>query len=468
MRLARSVRPQRVLMAAVVLIAAACAPTVAAQKIDVDHVLLIDCSGTMRYQGRGEATLQALGAFLDALPVGDRVSVYGYGEEPFSALSEYPVVIDSDRSRDLVKGKLALPFDADRTDITRGLELVWEERARVFPSWFSDARSKDSPRPSVILLTDGKLIPEYEDYSRYDEIYGKSRARLLELSRLFGKAGIPVHTIALGSATKVDGDLLAAVAKKSGGEYRHSLTSAHLKAVFGGLTELVAGGRGTEPAVFDPVGSTPLAARANARAVTASDRSDGSVESEAATRASVEARKRLRATERPVRDEPVEVHPENSPGAAAVGAAFRDLAETVHQTVIGVLGVVMGFVAIGIQRRQSWTHAFTKPLLRKEIRVKGYLKPVYPAGIVGARSVIPIENPGLPAVEVGVGTEYATDTDTLIEFVGTTDGSPPVMRILRGRVSVAGEEVQEERQLEDGDIIEIEDKTYQYLRGSRR
>ncbi|MFH1501980.1 MAG: hypothetical protein ABIG03_02920, partial [Candidatus Eisenbacteria bacterium] len=157
-------------------------------------------------------------------------------------------------------------------------------------------------------------------------------------------------------------------------------------------------------------------------------------------------------------------------GLAAANTAFRDsAAPTVHQTIVGILGVMMGFVAIGVQRHQSWTRVFTKPLLKKEIRVKGYLQPVYPQGVLGAKCTIPIENPGLPAVEIGAGTQFASDAkNTLVEFVGTTDGSPPLLRVLRGSVGVCGETIEGERRLEDGDIIEFEERTYQYLRGSRR
>ena len=158
-----------------------------------------------------------------------------------------------------------------------------------------------------------------------------------------------------------------------------------------------------------------------------------------------------------------------NPRSSAVRFAVDDLADTAYETLVGILGVIMGFVAIGVQRKQSWTRTFTKPLLRKEIRVKGYLRPVYRGDCIGARSCVPIENPGLPTVEVGEGTELAGDlSGLLVEFVGTPDGTPPTLRVMKGRACVNGEPVEESRRLEDGDVLELGSREYTYLRGSRR
>ena len=101
--------------------------------------------------------------------------------------------------------------------------------------------------------------------------------------------------------------------------------------------------------------------------------------------------------------------------------------------------------------------------------MKGYLRRVLPEGVIAAHRNIPIENPGLPVLEVGLGTDYAAELrETLLEFAGTTDGSPPLLRALKGSVRVAGEPVEEVRALVDGDIIECEGKAYKYLRGQRQ
>jgi hypothetical protein len=336
----------------------------------------------------------------------------------------------------------------------------------------------------VILLTDGKLIPCYDDYSEYDRVYARSRARLLELGELLGEAGIPVHAIGLGPADKIDGALLEDVAWKSGGDYVHAPTSADLGRAFRELTSAVTAGRGSTGAA----GTAGSVVEASTGGDSESDSELAQkpvealsfIQDEAATSAATTGSEPAPEGAMGARGAPAELGvaaagvprttpKRSSPGVNAARAAFRDFAGTVQETIVGVLGVIVGFVAIGVQRRQSWTHAFTRPLLRREIRVKGYLKPSYPDGIIGARSCIPLENPGVPTLEVGEGADFGGDLPgTLVEFIGTVDGSPPTLKVVRGAVLVNGQPVKEEQALGDGDLIELAERPYVYLRGSRR
>ncbi len=469
-----------VVLAAVIaaLAFAALMPAVCAAR---EYVVLVDCTGTMRYQGRGDATMQALSDFVRAVNPGDFVTIYGYGEEPFPALAEYPWRVESGDTWTAMNRHLTLPFDADRTDITKGLDLVWSERELVLPSAFESSSKSRSANSCVVLLTDGKLIPCYDDYSKYDSIYSKSRTRLLELAKLFGDAGISVYSIGLGSEDKVDGELLSEVSRRTGGKYLHSATSGQLAAVFGTLIAEIAephsGGNekvaAATPATRAPVASVDVATAAPADAWNHEE--PVQADEEPAQSGEEPMQSRSEWVDNAAASETVEPEHESDTrtpaklGAYAARAAFKDIAGTVHQTVLGVLGVVVGFVAIGVQRKQSWTRAFTKPLLQREIRVKGYLRPAYPDGMVGARACIPIENPGLPAVEVGEGTEFGVDLDgVLVEIVGTVDGSPPTLRVLKGEVKINGTVVAEEQKLEDGDLLSFGDKPYTYLRGVRR
>ncbi|MCD4690682.1 VWA domain-containing protein, partial [bacterium] len=237
----------------------------AAEHSGADYVLLIDCTGTMQHAGRGTATLEVLESFVASLNKGDRVTVYGYGEEPFSALASYPVMIDLPTTPETITEALHLPFTADRTDITRGLELAWEERATVFSRALSGGGAAPSGSAYVILLTDGKLIPIYDDFARYDEIYRGSRAQLRRLGKLFAEVGIPIYSVGLGKAEKVDGELLAQVSESSGGAYRHAASSNRLQGVFESLMEDVI----AEPIAVVEVGGEE--ALMVARSVSASD-----------------------------------------------------------------------------------------------------------------------------------------------------------------------------------------------------
>jgi Mg-chelatase subunit ChlD len=418
-----------------------------------DYVLLVDCTGTMQYADRGTATLDALESFVTSLNEGDRVTVYGYGEEPFPALADYPVTIGSAATGKAIAEALRLPFTANRTDITRGLELAWQERAEVFSRALSGGRAAPGGSAYAILLTDGKLVPMYDDYAQYSEIYHESRARLRQLGRLFADAGIPIYSVGLGRAEKVDGELLTQVCESSGGVYRHAVSSDDLIGVFASLMDDVI----APPSAVIAVGSTTSGSEGIASAVTTdTGKNDEMGEEEGCVGVVMETA----SASTPGR---------TSNRKSELSQLFGHLGPQAYHAIIGVLGVMMGFVAIGIHKRQSWTNAFTKPLLQKEIRVKGYLRRILPDGVMAAHSNIPIENPGLPMLEVGMGTDYASELhETLIELDGTTDGSPPLLKVVKGSVRVSGELVENVRALVDGDIIECEGKAYKYLRGQRR
>jgi len=419
-----------------------------------DYVLLIDCTGTMRYAGRGDATVEAVGDFIAATCPGDCISVFGYGEEPGPLVARCPVTVGDDMSAEQLVSGIAYPFEADRTDITRGLDLVWEQRERLFPKRYG-AGNGDA---FVVLLTDGKLIPMYDDYAEYDEIYGRSRRRLLELAGLFREENIPVWTVCLGAAEKVEVDLMSRLAELSGGRCWHVPASSGLSSAFveiestlvrASSPEEVVAETPSDPEGIDAFGDVSLEddGAVNVVAPGAEEAADG-------------IRERPRGGQNP--DGRVE-------GSLAARYANEDLEELIYQSIVGILGVAIGFVAIGIHRHESWARAFTKPLLKKEIRVRGYLKPVTPSDVMSARAAIPIENPGLPAIQVGEGMEQgAWLNGVLVEFIGTTDDSPPSIRVHKGDVSVEDQPVEEERRLQDGDRIQLGDECYCYLRGTRR
>jgi len=426
-------------MGAALLAVCLTAPAAAAPATGSDYVFVIDGTGTMRYQGRADATLDALRSFIDAAAPGDRIAVYAYGEEPVPALARYPMVVSDAASRAAIKNALEITFNADRTDITRGLEIAWSERDRVISS--SGGREAH-----VVLLTDGKLIPMYDDYSQYDSIYRASRARLLELGTLFGKEGVRVHTIGLGATGKIDGDLMSALAERGGGRYYAARTGTELASVFDALSDAIV----TQSVeVSQPADET--------RPV---DESPEGVETEV-------------VSAEPGRDEPGTVPPlEQAAPRSRRGSSWtreKGFGLTAYQVTIGLLGVLIGVSAIGIQQRKAWTNALTRPIAGEATRVKGYMKPVAEPGAVSSRSYVPLENFGLPAVEVGTGHEYLSDLkSTVVRFVGTSDGTPPKLEVLMGSVTVDGQVTDTEAQLKDGDVILFETQTYMYLRGRRK
>lgn len=392
----------------------------------VDYAILVDNTGTMRYRERGAMTLVAINRFVDAMEPGDRVSIFSYGEVPRPVLSSYPIEIRGDQTKAAVRQQLAFTFDADRTDITAGVDLVWRERERVFPSHFDG-----SGGALLVLVTDGKLIPVYGDYSEYQTVYSASRSRLRELARAFGEEGIPIETVGVGTAQKVDPEHLKSIADWSGGTSHHVASAEELPDTFARIwaetrPRIASAAEAEQPGAPQHFQITESA---SAQERPAQPRHNGNVHTS------------------------FTITPFDMACRAATGA----------------VALFLGLVIIGTRRRQPWAEFFTRSIGPQEQRVRGYLKPIDSPGTQMARAIIGIENPGLPTLEVGSGTPYANYAkDTLVEFVGTQDGTPPVLRVLRGEVTVDGEPVSEEWKLRDGQVVSFEGFQYMYLRGSRR
>jgi hypothetical protein len=377
----------------------------------------------MKYGERGAMTLAALNRFIDVLGPHDRLSVFSYGEAARPVLSSYPMEIQDDASKESIRKQLRFAFDADRTDITAGVDLVWRERERVFPDHFDGRGSA-----ALLLLTDGKMIPVYDDYSQYERIYQESRTRLRELARAFGQEGIPIYAVGIGSAERIDVAHLESIAEWSGGASYHVTVPRELPDVLAGIWET------TRPEV----------------ALVAA-------EEEPSDRAGLEIVESASA--------------EEGPPAAAVARSDVPIGafDLASRAATGAIAVFLGLVVIGTRKRQAWTQHFTRAIGPQEQRVRGYLKPVDPPGAQMARPIIGLENPGLPTLEVGSGTEYASfATDTLMEFVGTQDGTAPTIHVVKGQVTVDGNHVSEDRKLRDGEVVAFEGATYMYLRGNRK
>ncbi len=409
-----------------------------------DYVFLIDSTGTMGRLGWGEPTIEQVKVFVDHLSPGDRISVYRYGEEPSSMLATYPMAVTGEASKTSIKEALRSVFDAERTDMTRGLELAWSERQKVLPGWFGDEADRAERSAYIVVLTDGKLIPVYNDWSKYDQIYRASRTRLLELASLFGDEGVAIHTIGLGPADKVDGDLLRDVAERTGARYHHAASSDAVAGAFSEVTSDIVAARMT---THTPQ-KTNVAAGNTGTVSSPSSLFDDARADDSAPTGTVVGTPDHRAL---------------APGGA--------LYVTVWQWANAGIALLLGFVALGSYRRKMWAGYFTRPLGRQTVRVRGYLKRVGfdSPGVISARPHVSIENLGLPSIPVGKGARFLNELDeTLVEFIGTEDGTPPVLRYVRGSVKVDGEELLTETKLRDGSTIELESSTYVYLRGKRK
>ena len=435
-------RPKSLLLAVLFLF---CAVSVATAARAVDWVVLVDDTGTMRHQSRGVMTVEAIGEFVSLIERGDRVSVCSYGERPALALPTSPVVIKDGSSRDYVRANTRLGFSADRTDITAGLEYVWRERARLFPGL--GAAGGKGTAAVIVLLTDGKLIPVYDDFANYNETYTKSRRRLLELASLCAKDGIRIYTIGLGREDRVDGTLLSEVSSRTGGTYRHVALASDVVGAYRAIaceprpsvaTEMVGA---PDNRVARPATDDASAGGLRLQDVASASETPGLV------------------TARSLGDEQIAT---SQPSAPVRFPSEFCLASA------GILAVFIGMIAVGTEKRQKWAMRFSTNLFGTgEKRVRGYLKPIDTPGTSSARACIGLENPGTESVRVGSGTSFIPHVDATVEFIGTKDGSPPELHVESGSVTVEGEGAKV-RKLRDGDVVNIDGARYQYLRGNRR
>jgi Mg-chelatase subunit ChlD len=423
----------------------ACAVGTATAAYAIDWVVLVDDTGTMRHQSRGEMTVKAIGEFVSLIERGDHVSVCSYGERPALALPTSPVVIEDESSRDYVRANTRFGFNADRTDITAGLEYVWRERSRLFPGL--GAHGGKGAAAVIVLLTDGKLIPVYDDFANYDETYTKSRRRLLELASLCAKDGIRIYTIGLGREERVDGKLLTEVSARTGGTYRHVAVASDVV----GAYRAIAGEQRPSALAEAPKARTGAVARPASEDVSVDGFRLQDVASASETPGPLTAKS--------LGDEAVGASP--SSGSAGFPSEFC-LASA------GILAIFIGMIAVGTEKRQKWAAHFSTNLFGTgETRVRGYLKPIDVPGTSSARVCIGLENSGVESVRVGSGTSFIPHVEATVEFIGTKDGSPPELHVESGNVTVEGEAAKV-RKLRDGDVVDIDGARYQYLRGHRR
>ena len=416
----------------------------------VHCVVLMDETGTMRFHGRASASVDATQDVIGELEPGDWLSVYGYGEGARALAGVCPVQILGSDSRERAASGTSFFFDDDRTDITAAFELVWSD--------LESARQSGEPwselNTVILLVTDGKLIPVYDDYSKYDSVYRRSKRTLLELASSLGKKGIPVYAIGIGSSESLDEELLSSIASRAGGVFVEVGRASELRDA---CADIVVSAE--RLLASDAPGSTRASAHgARAKPEAEHDGSGGISWTEAA-----EASERTSGAL--LEPEARETACDESRPISLIGC----LPPGMFERYAAALAVVVGIVAVGIQRKRAWASVFTREMFGGgQVRVRGYLVPVDPDGITTARPNIGLENPGVESLKIGTGTPYAAYvTDTVIEFFGTRDGTPPILNVERGDVRVDGKVIQTAK-LDDGDLLEIEGFVYRYLRGNRK
>jgi Ca-activated chloride channel family protein len=163
-------------------------------------VLVVDRSLSMEEEDRIGALKAAVGTFLEVIPAGSRVAVIAFGSEvevlcPFTG--------DRQRVRAAVNG--LRPAGATRyyDAVAEALELI----------------ARESGRRAILALTDGE--DTFSQAATLDSVILAAR-----------RAGLPIHTLGLGSEDEIESAALRRLATETRGQYFPARQADQLRAIY--------------------------------------------------------------------------------------------------------------------------------------------------------------------------------------------------------------------------------------------
>jgi len=150
-------------------------------------VLVLDHSQSMEEEDRIGALKRAVGVFADHVPAGSRVAVIAFGSDV----------------------KLICPFTDDPRKVRAAVDALAPEGATRYYDAVAEALkllAHESGRRAVLAMTDGE-----DTFSTDATLDGDVRAARV--------AGLPVHTLGLGSEGEIEADALRKLAAETRGQY---------------------------------------------------------------------------------------------------------------------------------------------------------------------------------------------------------------------------------------------------------
>lgn len=163
-------------------------------------VLVLDRSRSMLNEDRLGALKAAVRAFLEVMPAGSRVAVVAFSDDVRVLV---PFTDDAGRVRKAVDALRAQGSTRFFDAVDRALDLIGEENGRR----------------AVLALTDG--IDNSSDEATPASLVRKAR-----------NAGVPVHTLGLGSEDEIAGEILQELAAGTRGEWFHAPSPEQLRSIF--------------------------------------------------------------------------------------------------------------------------------------------------------------------------------------------------------------------------------------------
>lgn len=163
-------------------------------------VLVVDRSKSMDEEDRIEGLKRSVAAFLENMPIGSKVAVVAFGSEV----------------------KLACPFTADPRQVQEAVDRLYPLGGTRFYDAVEEAVQllSDQPgRKAILALTDGE-----DTFSQEADL-----ASVLDSAR---RAGLPVHTLGLGSEDLIASDDLKRLAEGTRGQYFAATDATQLNAIY--------------------------------------------------------------------------------------------------------------------------------------------------------------------------------------------------------------------------------------------
>ncbi len=163
-------------------------------------VLVLDRSYSMRQEERMERLKEAVDIFLENQPAGSRIAVIAFSNEV----------------------RLICDFTTDREQVHTAVHGLWASGTTRFYDAVAEALellSTQSGRRAIVAMTDG------------DDTSSKN-ADLETVIVQAQKAGLPVHTVGVGSEQEIKADALRLIARDTRGEYFRAEHADSLKSIY--------------------------------------------------------------------------------------------------------------------------------------------------------------------------------------------------------------------------------------------
>jgi VWFA-related protein len=163
-------------------------------------VLVVDRSYSMRQEERIDRLKEAVDRFLQTQPEGSQIAVVAFSNEV----------------------RLICEFTTDREKVHHAVQQLWATGTTRFYDAVAEALellSTVQGRRAVVAMTDGD-----DTSSQF-----ASLESVIEQAR---QAGLPVHTVGVGSEEEIKGDALRLIARETRGEYFRAENAESLKTIY--------------------------------------------------------------------------------------------------------------------------------------------------------------------------------------------------------------------------------------------